>query len=507
MITTHDRTPAARPARQAAMAAAALNDFERRYPAYAGTAVLDDMRARDYSRLDVAGHVYLDYTGGGLYADSQLARHRALLAGAVFGNPHSQNLSSRAMGARVEATRAQILEFFRASPEEYEVIFTPNATGALRLVGESYPFGPGSRFLLTFDNHNSVNGIRQFARARGASVSYVPLTTADLRVSEEALARDLQAPTPDRRRRLAGRRSGSAARSLFAFPAQSNFSGVQHPLAWIAQAHAAGYDVLLDAAAFAPASRLDLSRWHPDYVSLSFYKIFGYPTGIGALLARKPALARLDRPWYAGGTITFSSVRAEAAPGEGFYLTPGPAGFEDGTVDYLGIPAVGIGLDHISAVGIQTIHTRVMCLTGWLLETLGALRHSNGSPLVRIYGPAGTDRRGATIAMNFFDPSGVLIDSVRVERRANRAGISLRSGCHCNPGVREVALGFSTQEMTAAFKDKDRLRYEEFLQVIDGKTTGAARASLGLATTFADVYRFWDFAASFRDLRSDTLRA
>jgi len=265
--------------------------------------------------------------------------------------------------------------------------------------------------------------------------------------------------------------------------------------------------VLLDAAAFAPASQLDLSRWHPDYVSLSFYKIFGYPTGIGALLARKPALARLRRPWYAGGTITFSSVRAEAAPGGGFYLTPGPAGFEDGTVDYLGIPAVGIGLDHISSVGIQTIHTGVMCLTGWLLDALGALRHSNGTPLVRIYGPAGTGRRGATIAMNIVDPAGQLIDSVRVELRANRAGISLRSGCHCNPGVREVALGYSTEEMAAAFKDKDRLRYQEFLQVIDGKTTGAARASLGLATTFADVYRFWDFTAGFRDLRSDTLRA
>ena len=365
-----------------------------------------------------AGHVYLDYTGGGLYADSQLARHRALLAGAVFGNPHSQNLPSRAMGARVEATRAQILEFFRASPEEYEVIFTPNATGALRLVGESYPFGPGSRFLLTFDNHNSVNGIRQFARARGASVSYVPLTTADLRVSEEALARHLQAAAPVRRRRLARRAPAPPPGNLFAFPAQSNFSGVQHPLAWIAQAQDAGYDVLLDAAAFAPASRLDLSRWHPDYVSLSFYKIFGYPTGIGALLARRPALAKLHRPWYAGGTITFSSVRAEAAPGEGFYLTPGPAGFEDGTVDYLGIPAVGIGLDHISAVGIQTIHTRVMCLTGWLLEALGALRHSNGTPIVRIYGPAGTDRRGATIAMNFFDPG----------RRAHRLGAGRAPG-------------------------------------------------------------------------------
>ena len=298
-----------------------------------------------------------------------------------------------------------------------------------------------------------------------------------------------------------------ATGSLFAFPAQSNFSGVQHPLTWIAQAQAAGYDVLLDAAAFAPANRLDLSRWHPDYVSLSFYKIFGYPTGIGALLVRKPALAKLRRPWYAGGTITFSSVRAQAAPGGGFYLTPGPAGFEDGTVDYLGIPAVGIGLDHISAVGIETIHTRVMCLTGWLLDALGALRHGNGTPVVRIYGPAGTGRRGATIAMNFFDPAGVLIDSVRAERRANRAGHLAAQRLPLQPRRARGRARLLHEEMAAAFKDKDRLRYQEFLQVIDGKTTGAARASLGLVTTFADVYRFWEFAAGFRDLPSDAVGA
>ena len=168
-MTAHDLTPAVTPGARGTAMAAALAGFQRRYPAYAGTAVLDGMRARDYARLDAAGHVYLDYTGGALYAESQLDRHRDLLAGAIFGNPHSANLPSLEMTARVEATRAQILEFFRASPQEYEVIFTPNATGALRLVGESYPFGPGGRYLLTFDNHNSVNGIRQFARARGAT--------------------------------------------------------------------------------------------------------------------------------------------------------------------------------------------------------------------------------------------------------------------------------------------------------------------------------------------------
>ena len=136
-----------------------------------------------------------------------------------------------------------------------------------------------------------------------------------------------------------------------------------NPLEWIAQAQSKGWEVLLDAASFAPSNRLDLSRWHPDFVDISFYKIFGYPTGTGCLLVRKAAAQKLRRPWYAGGTITFSSVVAFD-----HYLTPGPAGFEDGTVNYLSLPAVQIGLKFIESIGIDLIHTRVMCLTGWLIE-------------------------------------------------------------------------------------------------------------------------------------------
>jgi molybdenum cofactor sulfurtransferase len=467
--------------------AVALAGFREAYPAFDTTAALDDLRATEYARLDARGQTYLDYTGGGLYAASQLREHQAMLADVVLGNPHSENLPSREMTDRVEATRARILEFFRASPDEYEVIFTPNATGALRLVGEAYPFGPGDQYLLTFDNHNSVNGIREFARAKGARVSYIAVTPPDMRVPHDPLARLLTHSAP-------------GGHNLFAYPAQSNFSGVQHPLEWIAEAQAAGWDVLLDAAAFVPTNRLDLSVWHPDYVSLSFYKMFGYPTGIGALLVRHPALAKLRRPWYAGGNTTFSSVQASEAPGAGFYRTPGAAGFEDGTVDYLGIPAVVIGLDHISAIGIDTIHARVMCLTGWLLTALSELRHSNGTPLVRLYGPAEMQMRGATVTVNFADPTGALINSRLVERHANAVGISLRSGCHCNPGAGEVALGFSEADMAPPFRQKEQLSYEEFLHVIDGKKSGAARASMGLASTFADVYRFWEFAESFCDV-------
>jgi molybdenum cofactor sulfurtransferase len=460
---------------------AAFQAFRRAYPAYDATRALDTLRATEYARLDRQGQVYLDYTGGGLYAESQLRDHLALLNDRVFGNPHSKNLTSTAMTELVEHAREYVLRHFNADPEEYVAIFTPNATGALKLVGESYPFAPGGNYLLTFDNHNSVNGIREFARTRGATVTYIPIVAPELRADPRALADALEQARP-------------GAHHLFAYPAQSNFSGVQHPLEWIEQAHAHGWDVLLDAAAFAPTNRLDLSRWHPDFVDLSFYKIFGYPTGTGCLLARKAAMRKLRRPWYAGGTIAFSSVI-----GDGHYLMPGPAGFEDGTVNYLSLPAVEGGLKLIESIGVETIHTRVMCLTGWLIEQLIALRHSNSRPVIQLYGPANAHMRGATVQVNFFDPGGQLIDCNAVEQLANQQRISLRAGCHCNPGAREVALGLRCEELAGCFRRKDQISFEQFLQVIDGKTTGALRASIGLASTFADVYTYAQFAKSFVD--------
>ena len=268
--------------------------------------LLEELRRTEFARLDAAGDVYLDYTGAGMYAESQLAEHLELLQRSVFGNPHSVNPTSTAMTELVESARRAVLEFFGAAPDEYVAVFTPNATGALRLVGEAYPFHPGGRFLLTFDNHNSVNGLREFARARGAETTYVPSVARDLRVDEQLLPRYLQDAPGDNR-------------NLFAFPAQSNFSGVQHPLEWIDLAHEHGWDVLVDAAAFVPTNRLDLGRWHPDFVPISFYKMFGWPTGVGCLLARRDALARLERP---GSRAARSSPRSCSASGFSRHQAP-----------------------------------------------------------------------------------------------------------------------------------------------------------------------------------------
>lgn len=459
-------------------------DFLSRYPSYHDTTGLDVLRAVEYSRIDQQGQIYLDYTGGSLYGESQLQSHLELLRSGVFGNPHSANPASVAMTEHVERTRRHILAYFGTTADEYVVVFTPNATGALKLVGESYPFAPGGRFLLTFDNHNSVNGIREFALGRGAAVEYAPLTVPELRVDRPGLEELLARAEP-----------GKA--NLFGYPPQSNFSGVRHPLELVAEARSKGWDVLLDAAALVPTSRLDLHTVQPDFVSLSFYKMFGYPTGVGALLIRRTVLPKLRRPWFAGGTVNFVSVQGRA-----HVLSAGEAGFEDGTLNYLSIPAVDIGLRYMESIGVEAIGERVLCLTGWLLEELLTLGHGNGRPMVRIYGPITTQARGATVALNFYDPQGHLLDYRRIEELATEERISLRTGCFCNPGSSEMAEGLTEEDMLAGRAAGPGVNLRSFVQLLQGrgqKSAGAIRVSFGIASNFADAWRFVQFAARFRD--------
>jgi molybdenum cofactor sulfurtransferase len=441
----------------------------------------EQLRRDEFARLDEAGHTYLDYTGAGLYARSQVEGHLELLRSTVLGNPHSANPTSTAASELVERARAAVLRFFRAPENEYICVFTPNATGALRLVGEAYPFQPGDRFLLTFDNHNSVNGIREFAHRRGADTTYVPSVPPELRVADDELARYLTA-TPGEHH------------NLFAYPAQSNFSGVQHPLEWIEHAHAAGWDVLLDAAAFVPTNRLDLSRAKPDFLALSFYKLFGLPTGIGALIARRAALAKLERPWFSGGTIVAAFVQRDW-----HQSAPGHAEFEDGTLDFLNLPAVEIGLKFLEGVGLERVHEHVQALTGELLEILARLRHSNGKPAVRLYGPRGLQNRGATVAFNFLSPDGEVVDERYVDRVARRHMISLRTGCFCNPGAGEIAFSIDGETLLGS-EFGAGMTLDDYVEAIGLPSGGAIRASLGLASNRADLERFSAFAQEFVDL-------
>lgn len=438
------------------------------------------LRAREFGRLDEQGLAYLDYAASALYADSQVEALAERLRAGVFGNPHSQHAASRVSESDLHDARAATLRFLDADPDVYAVIFAANASGAMKLVGESYPFSPTRGLILSADNHNSVMGLREYARANGASVSVLPL------------ADDL---TLDEPRARLSRAAEARAPGLLAFPFRSNFSGVAHPLALIAEGRRLGYDVMLDAAGLGAAGGLSL-RAHPaDFVAISFYKIFGLPTGLGALVARRDALARLRRPWFSGGAVAYVSVAHDR-----HQLLPGHAGFEDGTPDFLAAGAVSDGFAFLDQVDRPALSDRLAGMAADLRRRFEGLRHANGAPLVTIYRPAATC--GPTLTFNVLDPRGAVLPYVAVEAEAVKASIALRGGCFCNPGAGEAALGLSGPE-TALCLDRlgGAFTPAEFSRCLGGRPVGALRLSLGLPSVQRDLDRVVDMVSAFAEMR------
>lgn len=403
----------------------------------------EELRRREFARLDANGVTYLDYTGAALYPASLVNADASRLMASVCGNPHSESAPSLASSFAIDTARRLTLQFFNADPDEYDVVFTHNATGAIRILAEAFPFRVGSRLVLTADNHNSVNGLRLSAERAGAEIEYVPLDS-ELRAHN---------PEPSLPR--------TSAPSLFAYPALSNFSGVLHSLDWVDMAQRLGYHVLLDAAALAPTSPLSLSKVHPDFVAISFYKMFGYPTGVGSLIVRRAALGKLRRTYFGGGTVEFVSVRDRVSR-----IKEGAEGFEDGTTNFLAMTAVADGLRWLSGLGIERVKQRVGELTAELLNRLVNLENQ-----VDIFGPRNMTDRGGVIAFNV-RRNGRILDYPDVLTFARNRGVAVRGGCFCNPGAAERCLP-------------------------DG-AVGAVRASVGIPTTTVDLDRLVEVILDLR---------
>ncbi len=437
-----------------------------------------EWRSRELSRIARSGMTYLDYTGSALYPESLVRGDAARLAQVVLGNPHSESRPSRAATGDVESARRAILAFLHADPDEYVAVLTSNASAACRLVGESFPYERGSVLAVTLDNHNSVNGLGEFARARGASLAVIGLDD-DLR---------LQAPR-------AVLDDASESTSLLALPAQSNFSGVRHPLELVKLARDRGWRVLLDAASYLPSADLRLDEVRPDFVALSLYKIAGYPTGLGALVARREALAELRRPWFAGGTVQWVSVQNRR-----HQLGPGPEAFEDGTLPFLAAGAVPAALAAVRDAGRERLARHLACLTSELLGGLRTLAHANGAELIRVHGPLDPNARGASVAFSLHDRAGETIPYWEVEEAARVDGIAVRGGCFCNPGCAEAAFGFPSAETRECLERLgDDFTIPRFAACLGDRTVGAIRISLGLGSIRADVQRALAFLRRYLD--------
>lgn len=464
--------------------------FLKSFPEYQSTWILDSLRRTDFARLDRSGETYVDYMGGAQHPESLVRAHSDFLSESILGNTHSVSNSSKLSSICAHDARDAVLSFFRAPPG-YTVIFTANATGALKLVGESYPFKQGSSYVLCADSHNSVHGIREFASRHGAEVHYIPsMPTGGFVLSA---AKDI----------LQQHHPRDSAPSLFAVTGQSNISNTKNPLEILAHASALGYHTLLDAAALAPTSTISLENTPVDAMAISFYKMFGYPTGVGALVVKESFLKLLERPWFAGGNVDVVQV-------PGTLVTRSASlheRFEDGTINYLSLSAVTDGLRFLS-VYLPFLPLRLSCLMHVLTSSLIQMRHdSTGAPVVKILSKLPSKRlkyigeeadSGSTVSLIFLSPSGDMIPNSFVEHVAVSHNISLRTGCMCNPGGAAALLGV---------KDQMALLYpgvtlKDFERVV-GRELGVVRISLGLATTFHDVWRVIDFVSN---LANDRIR-
>lgn len=440
-------------------------------------------------RLIKVDEIYLDHAGTTLYSKSLMDRFSHDMMSNLYGNPHSGSGSSQASTARIEDIRLRALHFFKADPEEFDLVFVANATAGIKLVMDSFRSIEGG-FIYGYhqDAHTSLVGVRENAVASQC--------LADDEVEEWLRNTNV---TPDLPLTTTG---------LFAYPAQSNMDGRRLPLSWAGLARAAQPNdfnmyTLLDAAALASTSPLDLrdTTKAPDFTVLSFSKVFGFPD-MGALLVKRDSGQVLRcKKYFGGGTVDMVVCLKEQwhAPKEQTLHEV----LEDGTLAIHNILALGAAMSvHADLFdSMERIAKHTMFLAERLYKSLKALRHSNGEDVCWMYNREGSfdlgnDMQGPTIAFNLRNAYGAWISNAEVEKLAAVKHFHIRTGGLCNPGGIATALDLSPWEMKANFSAGFRCGNDNDI-MSSGKPTGVIRISLGAMSTISDVDRFIKFIREF----------
>ncbi|GLH12513.1 Molybdenum cofactor sulfurase 1 [Gryllus bimaculatus] len=496
--------------------------------------------------IPLEGICYLDHAGATLYAKSQMNAVHKELNESVFGNPHSLSISSKHTTDVIDQVRYRILKHFHTNPDDYCVIFTSGATAALKLLAESFNWkngnpeertrstdnsvSPGQEInsennldispkescncefkapllkvpnrekggtlVYLQDNHTSVLGIRELAAQKGACVHCMPHDFAFNTLGRKESLPQIHSDT-------------TKTNSLFVYPAQCNFSGVKYPLSWVSKVQSGlmscnnaeccyntKWYCCLDAASFVSTNDLDLSVVKPDFVCISFYKMFGFPTGLGALLVRNSSAHTLKRNYFGGGTVQISLST------EMFYVPRYSISerFEDGTVSFLSIVALRHGFDTLQSLtgGMVNVALHTLFLSRYVHHSLLLMHHGNGNPAVVLY--CDTDyedflTQGNIVNFNLLRSNGEYIGFAEVLHMANLYGIHLRTGCFCNPGACQRHLNLTVNDLKGHYEVVGHICGDE-MDLIEGRPTGSVRISFGYMSTKHDADKFLDMITS-----------
>jgi molybdenum cofactor sulfurtransferase len=449
---------------------------------------------------------FIDHGAGSIYINSQVRAAAAELSANLFSNPGNMiNKASSFTTVKIEALRQDLLQFFGASPKEYDLVFTRSATGALNLLAESFPWGPGSQLAYLDTAHHAVVAMRGYATGAGGAFKVVTETDVEKWIKG--------GPGP----------AATGKYNLFAYPGKDNFGGVLYPqAAWIKKIQAKStaerkWQVLIDVASLVPTHRLNLTASGADYAVASFYKIFGLPTGVGALIMKKTSATALKRIYFGSG----SSVEDTASLDFVVRSLP-PSKFQDGTLPFLEILSLRHGLNAIKAVGgMDAVHAHVTCVQNRIYNGLKGLRHTNGAKMLRLAGkhgdPRGEEVQGGVFTMQLLKPDGTPFNFKVAAAEFAAAGIFVREGCQGNPGHCAKFANLTDAEIKAAAEDqlldsKGLYNGQSLVSVPvkrGGKTVnvplGAIRASLGWLSRAADADALVNFIkAAYKDRTDDS---
>lgn len=474
---------------------------------------IDELRAAEFKRLE--GMVYLDHAGATLYSEAQMADVATDLMSHVYGNPHSQNDSSMATSDIVTSVRHQVLKYFNASPRDYKCIFTSGATAALKLVGECFPWSRDSCYMYTMENHNSVLGIREYALSKGATVSAVDVEeVVDPSKNHESDSLFKVSKHSNQRRGddllLHNYQNGSLKAisgnnlNLFALPSECNFSGHKFNLSLVklikegkfmdfSSQQRGQWMVLIDAAKGCTTEPPNLTLYPADFVVCSFYKIFGYPTGLGALIVKNEAASLLNKTYFSGGTVAASIADIDFVQKRKDI----EQALEDGTISFLSISSLRYGFKIIDMLTVSAIARHTASLATYVRNKMLELKHSNEKNVCIIYGQSSKAnylKMGPTITFNLKREDGTWFGYREVEKLASLSGIHLRTGCFCNPGACAKYVGLSHSDLVSNF-EAGHVCWDDN-DVINGKPTGAVRISFGYMSTYEDAEEFLKFLQS-----------
>ena len=300
--------------------------------------------------------------------------------------------------AKMERARVKVSRFINARQSK-QVIFTRNTTESINLVAYSWGNAnvkAGDLIVLTeMEHHSNLVPWQLLAQRAGARLEFVPVTDDGLLrldVYEQLLQ---QQP------------------KLVAFTHMSNVLGTVNPAGeMIAQAHAAGALVLLDAAQSVPHMPVDVQALNVDFLCFSAHKMLG-PTGIGVLYGNRDLLEAMP-PFMGGGDMIRTVGLREST------WNDLPWKFEAGTPAIAEAIGLGAAVDYLNAIGMENARLHEQSMTAYAMEQLQQV------PGLTIYGPDAT-RRGGVISFTLADIHPHDLASILDQE----VGVAIRAGHHC----------------------------------------------------------------------------